>query len=401
MGAAKPVEMESNRAVHATREERRAALLAAVEEVGPVLEAEAAGAEDERHLTPAALTALRRSGLLGLKLPLELGGFEADNAVQYEVIERLAYHSTAAAWCMFIYTDILGKVAACLPDEGVARLLAGEGLPLTCGGGGLIPGSLVPVEGGYRLSGRWIYGSGSSGSDYFMVMGANETGAGEPQLVFCLVPSCDMTVEDNWHVVGMRGTGSADYHARDVFVPAALTFPFPGPPLRGGAIFKLGLMGYSAHTIASVAVGGTLRALDEIGKMAETKARGYSSKTPLARRSVFQSFLGQSRLRLMAMRAMMIDVGQRLVAEAESLGDNPLHTEIESRAAASLATLAAVEVMSGIMRYAGGEGARAGHLIERTMRDVQMAQTHFYVSDSSFELHGRSLLGETDLDATS
>lgn len=401
MGIAKPVEVEPIRADYATRGERRAVLLAAVDKVGPELAAEAAGAEEARHLTPAAIATLRRSGLLGLKLPLELGGFEADNALQYEVIERIAYHSTAAAWCMFIYTDILGKVAACLPDEGVAELLGADGLPMTCGGGGLIPGSLVPVEGGYRINGRWIYGSGNTGSDYFMVMGIDETGGDEPRTLFCVVSSDDMIVEDNWHVVGMRGTGSSDYHAKDVFVPSALTFPFPGPPLRGGAIFKLGLMGYAAHTIASVAVGGTLRALDEIAKMAETKARGYSSKVPLARRGVFQAFLGQSRLRLMAMRAMMIEVGQRLVAEAEDLGDNPLQTEIESRAAACLATQTAVDVMSGVMRYAGGEGARAGHLIERTMRDVQMAQTHFYISDSAFELHGRGLLGETDLDAAS
>ncbi|BBD99658.1 hypothetical protein SAMIE_1031590 [Sphingobium amiense] len=401
MKMAAPSKVERSGTGIATREERRQALLAAVDAVAPVLSAEAPGAEAERHLTPAAITALQTSGLLALKLPLELGGFEADNALQYEVIERIAYHSTAAAWCMFIYTDILGKVASSLPDDGLAILLAGPELPLTCGGGGLIPGSLVPVDGGYRISGRWIYGSGNTGSDFFMVLGIDETGA-QPEFKLCVVRSSEMIVDDNWHVVGMRGTGSSDYRADNAFIPSSMAVPFPPVPLRGGAIFQLGLMGYSAHTIASVAIGGTLRALDEIARMAETKARGYSqNKTPLARRGVFQTFLGRSRLSLMAMRAMMLEVGERIVADAERIGGNPLATEIESRAAASLATQTAVDIMSGILRYAGGEGARAGHPIERTMRDVQMAQTHFYISDSALELHGRSLLGETDLDAAS
>ncbi len=90
-----------------------------------------------------------------------------------------------------------------------------------------------------------------------------------------------------------------------------------------------------------------------------------------------------------------------IVAETERIGGNPLKTEIESRAAPSLATQTAVDVMSGVVRYAGCERARAGHLIERTMRDVRMAQTHFYVSDSAIELHGHRLLGETNLDAAS
>lgn len=401
MKVAEPMMVKRSDAGCATRAEKRAILLAAIEQIASILAAEADGAESERHLTPAAIAALRDSGLLALKLPTELGGFEADNALQYEVIERIAYHSTAAAWCMFIYTDILGKVASSLSDDGLAELLRGDGLPLTCGGGGLIPGSLVPVEGGYRISGRWIYGSGNTGSDFFMVLGADKTGPGDPKMMLCVVRSDEMTVEDNWHVVGMRGTGSSDYQAKDAFIPAAMAVPFPPVPLRGGAIFQLGLMGYSAHTIASVAVGGTLRALDEIARMAETKARGYTNKTPLARRGVFQTFLGRSRLSLMAMRAMMLEVGERIVLDAEHIGGNPLATEIESRAAASLATQTAVDIMSGILRYAGGEGARAGHLIERTMRDVQMAQTHFYISDSALELHGRSLLGETQLDAAS
>jgi len=383
-----------------TREGARRALLAAVEDVAPVLAAEADGAEEERHLTGRTIEALRGSKLLALKLPLELGGFEADNALQYEVIEKIAYHSTAAAWCMFIYTDILGKVAASLPQEGLTGLFESSDLPLTCGGGGLIPGKLVPVEGGYRISGRWIYGSGSTGSEFFMVLGMDDSGPGEPDLRLCVLPSSQMTVEDNWYVVGMRGTGSSDYHADDVFVPAAMTFPLGVPPLRGGAIFQLGLMGYSAHTIASVAIGGTLRALDELADMAATKARGYAGgKTMLADRSIFQAFLGRSRLTLMAMRAMMLEVGERIIVDAERIGGNPLETEIESRAAACLATQTAVDIMSGIVRYAGGEGARQGHLIERTMRDVQMAQTHFYINDSSFELHGKAILGENNLNA--
>src|SRR5688500_17820855 len=120
------VKVERGVSRNASRSEIRSTLLAAVDEIAPILAAEADKAEADRRLTDTALAALRRSGVLGLKLPRELGGFEADNALQYEVVERIAYHSTVAAWCVFIYTDIIGKVAASLPDVEISRLFEGD-----------------------------------------------------------------------------------------------------------------------------------------------------------------------------------------------------------------------------------------------------------------------------------
>jgi alkylation response protein AidB-like acyl-CoA dehydrogenase len=383
--------------IPADRASKRRVLFDAVDSIAPVIAEDAAASETQRYLAPSTLDAFRRSGLLALKVPEVLGGFEADNALQFEVIERVAYHSTAAAWCLFIYADNLGKAGAQLSDRGLESLMPRRVLPLICGGGGLIAGELIPTEGGYLLGGRWIYGSGIAGSDYVMVLGKNPSAPHASSPTFCLVPTTAISVSDNWHVIGLRGTGSSDFSASDVFVPADMTFSIDSRPERGGTIFLLGFMGYVAHMIAAVAIGGAMRALDDVVRMAETKARGYGVKIPLARRGVFQDFVGRSSLTLSAMRAMLIEIGQRIVAEAARLGGSPLAIEIESRAATCLATQQAVEVMNGVLRYAGGEGAREGSSIQRTLRDLNMAQTHYFVSDSALELHGRSRLGEENL----
>lgn len=106
------------------------------------LERENAAGDDLRRLSPAVIDMLRNSDLRLLKYPAELGGAKADNALQFEVFERLAYYNAAASWCLFIYTDLIGRMAAFLPQEGVDMLFADD-LPLICGGGGMILGDLT------------------------------------------------------------------------------------------------------------------------------------------------------------------------------------------------------------------------------------------------------------------
>ena len=62
------------------------------------------------RLADATVEALRGAGLLSLKVPRELGGFEAEPALQYEVFERVAHYDIAAAWCLFIYADTAGML---------------------------------------------------------------------------------------------------------------------------------------------------------------------------------------------------------------------------------------------------------------------------------------------------
>lgn len=375
-----------------TREEWRKYFFDTVDAHSGVFEQEALEGDLIRILPPATLETLKKSDLCLLKYPAVLGGAEADNALQFEVFERLAYHSAVASWCYFIYADLIARVAAFLPESGLEKIFR-SGLPMICGGGGMMIGELTPATGGYRVSGRWVYGSGIDGADWVVLLAAQKNKGGLPEILSCVVPRSDIQVVDNWHVLGMRGSGSSDFLADGLFVPADMTFRFDAPPLRGGAIFRLGLMGYVGHTVPATALGIARRALDEASRIAKEKMRGYGKRAPLAKRGVFQAFVGESDLQLRAARALMLDNGRRIVADAERTGVMQPENEAEVRAAGCYTTRLAVRIVDEAVRYVGGDAIRQGSRLEQALRDVHTAATHFFVSDSSIESHAQFLLG--------
>jgi indole-3-acetate monooxygenase len=153
------------------REQKRQALLDAVGQVREILAADVEEAEKLRTLPPSSVAALRDSGLLALKTPAALGGAEADPITQIEIIEAVSYVSPSAGWYLFIGAATAGLSGAFLPDAGVAEMFGGGRFPLVAGGGGLRPGKLVPVEGGYRLTGRWSWGSGIRHAEWLTIPG--------------------------------------------------------------------------------------------------------------------------------------------------------------------------------------------------------------------------------------
>ncbi len=138
---------------------KRRILMDAVESVRPTLEANAQAAEESATLPQASVDALYDSGLLRLKLPHTLGGAEADPITQLDVLEAVSRIDPAAGWCLMIGAASVGSLGAFLPDDAIDELFAGGNPPRTAGA--FAPyGTAIPVDGGYRVTGRWPFGSG-------------------------------------------------------------------------------------------------------------------------------------------------------------------------------------------------------------------------------------------------
>lgn len=373
-----------------SREDWRRTLFALIDDAAAQLEADEPLSETLRHLPPATMRFLRSPDLLRLKMPRSLGGADADNALQFEVFERIAYHSAAASWVCFIYADQIGLLGALLSDEGLAALTR-NGLPLVCGGGGRLLGDLQPVEGGYRLSGQWIYGSGITGSDWVGVLAMDRTRPDAPEVMFVTVPTASVQAADNWNALGLRGTGSVDFEARSVFVPDAMVIRFDRKPLRGPAS-RLGTAGFIAHTVPATILGIARRVLDDLAAGAGARERGYGSRQSLGGRAVFQAFLGEADLRLRAARALMLENGLRLTAELES-GRDTTAIEVEARAAGTYVASVATAVVTDAIRFAGGEAVKQGSRLERALRDITTASTHYCINNTAYEAHARSIMG--------
>ena len=384
------------------REQKRQALLGAVQQVQDILAADVEEAERLRTLPSTSVLALRDSGLLALKTPTELGGAEADPLIQIEIIEAVSYISPSAGWYLFIGAATAGLSGAFLPEAAVAEIFGGEHFPLVTGGGGFRPGELVPIKGGYRLTGRWSWGSGIRHAEWLNILGRinEESAGGTSEIRICVVPARSVEIHDNWHVIGLSGTGSCDFSATDVFVPEHFTHGEFGreSPKRGGALYRLGIPALLANENAAFSLGVARRALDEVVALAQSKLRGYGKRTMLAQRGVFQRAVGEGTLRLRAARALLIEAYDRAWATACKGEKLELKTQAELRAASALVSDIAVKVATDAFAYGAGTAIKLDSFLQRCFRDLHTADTHFLASDSSYENYGQFLLGLPDAD---
>jgi alkylation response protein AidB-like acyl-CoA dehydrogenase len=188
------------------REEKRHVLLEAVERVRDTLLAGADEAEANATLPLATVQSLDDAGLLALKLPAVLGGAEADLVTQLEVLEAVTYIDTSAGWCTLIGAAAIASPGAFLADEAIAQIFVDGQVPRAAGA--FMPsGQAVPVEGGYRVSGRWAFASGIRHAQWVSattrVVG---DGAAAPTLRRVVIPVAEVQIHDNWQVMGLQGT---------------------------------------------------------------------------------------------------------------------------------------------------------------------------------------------------
>lgn len=374
------------------REANRAHLLAAVDSVADALAAGRDESEQSRRLSPTSVEALRSSGLFKLKSPRVLGGAEAHPVTQMDVIEAVTMIDPAAAWCMFITASATGAMLSTLTDKTAESVLA-DGFPFMAAS--LRPGgSARKVDGGYRVSGRWAWGSGVEHSDW--VAAPVFTEGDGPPLIRALVPTADAILHDNWHTLGMRGTGSCDYELDDVFVPDSFAVDvLSGEPPKGGALMRLGLPAFVVNEHGSFAYALGRLALQTMTETAIEKKRGYLGGVSLADRQVFQRTIGQGTIRMNACALAMAESLERMFDSAVAgPPDSALVTE--AQAAAVWCTDEAVDLVSDLFRFTGGSAVMNDSEMQRILRDIYTVQSHLMVSAVAYEQYGQILLGMTE-----
>ncbi|MGE0699917.1 MAG: acyl-CoA dehydrogenase family protein [Hyphomicrobiaceae bacterium] len=377
------------------REEKRRALLAAVDGVRETAQAHAEASEALGTLAPATVEALRGAGLFALKLPSELGGAEADPLLQLEVIEALSAIEPSAGWCVMIGGTGIGLPGAFLPEEAIDRMFSGGRIP-TGAVVSMPPGRAVPVDGGFRVTGRWPFASGVHHSDWVTVGARIERpGSAPPETRMMTLPVADVRIHDNWQVAGLKGTGSSDVSVEDRFVPEAFTWDrINSPQQRGGPLYRLGHPGFVANEHAAFALGVGRGALDEVMGLARAKRRSFAAApSSLEQRPVFQRFVGLADLRLRSARALVIEIyseaWERTVAG--EVPPPPLQAQI--RSVTAFATEVAAEVTTEAFRFAGGEAVYGPSRLQRYLRDVNVGAQHLMVSSIAYENHGQFALG--------
>lgn len=362
--------------------------------------AQAAETERLRTLPAATVEALWNSGLMQFMNPPAAGGMEPAFTELIDVWQELAWQDASVGWIGIANFPSSAFAAAYLPDSGFEEVFTANGNRVTMGGQFFPNGQGTVVDGGYRISGSWNFGSGVGHSEYVvggfipfadgqMAMAAN----GLPEMLVALFPRHQVEFTDGWHVTGLRGTGSFDYNVKDVFVPARRVFPlFTREPRRGGALFKLGVMPLTAAGHAAWALGVARSALDDVTALAIEKTRMGEAST-LAHKMTFQRNLAHHEGMWRAARLLVAETGARVGEQIEAGAELTVGMRADMRLAATYATEASREVVQFAHLAAGTTAIREGSRLERAFRDMYTGTQHAFISEKIYTDVAKLLLG--------
>jgi alkylation response protein AidB-like acyl-CoA dehydrogenase len=213
-----------------------------------------------------------------------------------------------------------------------------------------------------------------------------------------LVPASEVEILDTWYVSGLRGTGSNDVVADEVFVPEERIYRLVGgTPKADGIVYRFPVFGLLALGVASVAVGIACGAIDDLVDLATQKTPS-GSRRRLADRAPVQMEVAQAQAELSAAEALMVNEVGLVWEEAEEGAQPDVEARARLRLAATHATRTAARVVDRMYDAGGGTSIYAASPLQRAFRDVHAATQHMVVAPATYELAGRVLLGvEADL----
>lgn len=373
-----------------------ARILAAARTCRPAIEAAADEIEVGRRLPASVVQMLKDAGVFRMTMPREWGGAELTPLEQLAVVEELSIANASVGWCAMIGSDA-GYYTAFL-DQAVARAMYPDIDAPTAGF--IAPaGRALAVEGGYKVSGQWPMGSGcqhsawlASGCTVFDGNAPRMAANGMPEWRVCFLPVESADILDTWTTTGLRGSGSHDYRATDVFVPSQHTFNFvTSPSQRPAPLYQFPALFLS--NFAGVALGTGRAAIDAV------RAIG-AQKRSLARPGIqdeafVQSALAQAEAMVGSARSYLVECTADLWAALVAGNSPDLGQRARYRLGMTNAHDACGRAVDLMYRVAGGGSVFSSSPLDRLLRDMHTINQHTVISLKSYEMIGQMLFGTT------
>jgi indole-3-acetate monooxygenase len=380
--------------------------VAAAAALAPLLRRGRDEMEREQRLPKPLVAALREAGLYRLVIPRALGGLEADPLIYLRAVERLAESVGSVGWN--IANNGIGQLVTLgLSEAGVAEIyergadtiIAGTAVP----GGG----RAVPVAGGYRVSGRWSFGSGCQesawmlGSFEILDDGAPRRRAdGRPLLMRGVFARAEAEiVPGSWDVAGLRGTGSFDWTVDDVFLPERRAMPHAGIPLDNqwrrwpGITYALPVQCWVGPHHSAVITGIARAGIDALIELAGAKTPRGRGPGLLCENPQVQDAVGRADAVLGAGRAWR----SAMIAELWDTVAAGRETTLEQRARCRLAAIhagdSARQAMDLMYRAGGSTSFKRESRLAECWRDLQVVGQTVTLAPEWYPIGGRVYLG--------
>ena len=356
----------------------------------PVIAALSDDIERRRELPPELLQTLRDGRFFRMLQPRSIGGAELRPTSFAQVTEAIAMGDASAGWCVCQNNGCSMSAAYLTP--AVAREIFGPSTGILAWGPPGAPYEAEPVDGGYRISGKWRFASGSHHATW---LGAHMKIAGTGGKVrTMLFPKSSVEMHDIWHVVGLRGTGSDEYVVDNLFVPQDHTIARDTAAERreDGLLYRFTSSQLYSCGFGGVAMGIARATIDAFLDLPANKVSRGASK-PLRENNVVQSQMAQCEAKLRSARAFLHTTWDTAFQHVEETGAQTTEDRAMIRLASTWAIQSSRDVVSTLYHAAGSIAIFEDHPFERRLRDIHTVAQQSQGRQLHYETVGQILLG--------
>ncbi|MPZ22950.1 MAG: hypothetical protein GEU28_05285 [Dehalococcoidia bacterium] len=371
------------------------------EEIIPILQSNAAQSEALRYLAPDSMAALKEAGVFRIMQSRQYGGYEMDLRTFQRVAAALVPGDPAAAW-VFMVLAAHTWMMNMFPEEAGDEIAGSD--PDVLIAGTLAPqGKAEPVEGGgFRLSGRWQFASGCDHATWILVGATQTTSTREdPKHVHTLLPISEGTIDDTWHVLGLRGTGSKDVLLDNVYVPPHRVVPTG--TLFGGrsdgalrhptSLYLMPLITGLAFGLSGPVLGLARASLDAFVERNRLRETMYVPGSK-ARNVGIQLRVAESAAEIRSAELMLRDAADSF--DALAVERRPADVDLRVRLKWQIAYCIQIcrRSVERIYAAAGAHSVYERSPLQTYFRDINVATHHATVDfDGAMEVYGRTALG--------
>lgn len=364
-----------------------ATMIERFEQIRPLLAEQSGRFDADRRLSDEVFGVLSEAGFFRLLLPAQLGGCGLSPLDFMAVVEHAAAVDGTIGWLVGNGGGI-SRAGGYLPLDAAQKVF-GKPSAFVASSTGAI-GKAVRAKGGYRITGRWPFASGAPHATTFAPL--CEVNEGSGRIVLAFLPREAVNLIDNWHVSGMRGTGSWDFAADNAFLPAEFVCDFQPNPTHAGVVYRLPGISAFVWTVATVPLGIAKGAIDALISLSSGHRR-QGMTVPVAERELAHAEIGRCLSQCRAAGAYMRSAMSALCTSVESEGSDLVAARINYRLACSHAAEVAVSVVLRVNDLIGARALAESQPFERRERDVRAAAKHIAMSAEQFVIGGRYALG--------
>jgi len=342
-----------------------------------------------RELTGPIVAALKEGDFFRMLQPRSIGGMELKPSVFSRVTEALSAADASTAWVVCQGNGC--AMSAAYLDPRVAREMFGPADGILAWGPPGGPFEAERVDGGYCVSGTWWFASGSQNATW---LGAHMRVAGTRELRTMLFPKSSVRMVDIWHTLGLRGTASNEYVAKDLFVPDERTMRRDDARERreAGPLYRFTSGQLYSAGFAGVGLGIARGLIDAFLQLPANKVSRGAGR-PMRENNVVQSQLAQSEARWHSARAFLHTTLDQVYDHVNQCGEMTEQQEAMIRLASTWAIQQSREAANTLFHAAGSSAVFEDQPFERRLRDIHTVSQQAQGRQLHYESVGQIMFG--------